>query len=160
VTNDRTKTVSPTEATIVFSREFEAPAAAVFEAHTDPAQLAHWVGPRGTTMRLREFDARTGGAWSYVIEGLGATWAFHGSFHEVTPSRRIVQTFEYEDNPEQPNLDILTFADLPNGRSRLDGQSIYPSIAARDAMLDVDSGLDEDYERLDALLLTRATSPA
>jgi hypothetical protein len=78
----------------------------------------------------------------------------------VTPSRRIVQTFEYEDNPEQPNLDILTFADLPNGRSRLDGQSIYPSIAARDAMLDVDSGLDEDYERLDALLLTRATSPA
>jgi uncharacterized protein YndB with AHSA1/START domain len=152
VTNERTKTIAPTEATIIFSREFEASAAAVFEAHADPAQLARWVGPRGTTMRLREFDARTGGAWSYVIEGLGGSWAFHGSFHEVTPSRRIVQTFEYEDNPEQPNLDILTFADLPGGRSRIEGLSIYPSIAARDAMLDVDSGLDEDYERLDELL--------
>ena len=78
----------------------------------------------------------------------------------MTPARRIVQTFEYDANPEQPNLDILMFTDLPGGRSRIDGQSIYPSIAARDAMLDVDSGLDDDYERLDALLATRATSLA
>lgn len=160
MTNGRTKTVSPTEATIVFAREFEAPAAAVFAAHTDPAQLAQWVGPRGTKMRLREFDARTGGCWSYVIEGLGGAWAFHGSFHEVTPPRRIVQTFEYEDNPEQPNLDILTFTDLPGGRSRIDGQSVYPSIAARDAMLDMDAGLDEDYERLDGLLSAQLASRA
>jgi uncharacterized protein YndB with AHSA1/START domain len=160
MTNQRTVTVAPTEATIAYSREFEAPAGAVFDAHTDREQIGRWIGPRGTTMRLREFDARTGGSWSYVIEGLGGSWAFHGSFHEVTAPRRIVQTFEYEGQPGNPNLDILTFTDLPGGRSRIDGLSVYPSIEARDAMLDVDSGMDEDFERLDELLAARVSVPS
>jgi uncharacterized protein YndB with AHSA1/START domain len=160
MTNQRTVVAAPTEATIAFSREFEAEAAMVFEAYTDADQLARWVGPRGTTMRLREFDARTGGAWSYVIEGAGGSWAFHGTFHDVTAPRRIVQTFEYEGNPEHPNLDILTFSDLPGGRSRIDGLSVYPSVEARDSMLDVDSGMDEDFERLDEHLASRVGATA
>ena len=35
MTNQRTVTINAGEQTIAFSREFEAPAARVFEAHTD-----------------------------------------------------------------------------------------------------------------------------
>jgi uncharacterized protein YndB with AHSA1/START domain len=152
MTNQRSVTINAGEQTIAFSREFEAPAARVFEAHTDAALVARWIGPRGTELTMREFDARTRGAWSYVVAGRGGEWAFHGSFHEVTAPRRIVQTFEYEGNPEHPSLETFVFTDIGEGRSRIDGLSVFLSVEDRDAMRDLDSGRDEDFERLDEVL--------
>ncbi len=152
MTNQRTVTINAGEQTIAFSREFEAPAARVFEAHTDATLVEQWIGPRGTQLTMRSWDARTGGSWSYIVAGLGGEWAFHGSFHEVAAPSRLVQTFEFEGTPEHPSLEIFTFADIGDGRSRIDGLSVFPSVEDRDAMLDLDSGRDEDFERLDELL--------
>ena len=152
MTNKRTVTAQAGQQTIEWSREFEAPAAAVFEAHTDAELVARWTGPRGTEVRMRHFDARTGGSWSYVVAGKGGEWAFHGSFHEVTAPGRLVQTFEFEGEPGHPNLEVLTFIDLDDGRSRLDGRSVFVTAEDRDLMLsDMDSGLDENFERLDEI---------
>ena len=152
MTNKRTVTAQAGQQTIEWSREFEAPATAVFEAHTDPELVARWTGPRGTEVKMRYFDARTGGSWSYVVVGRDGQWPFHGSFHEVTAPSRIVQTFEYEDEPGHPSLDVLEFVDLPNGRSRIDGVTAYLSVADRDAQADLDSGRDVDFDRLEELL--------
>ncbi len=152
MTNARTVTVTAGELTIGFTREFEAPAARVFDAHIDPELIPQWIGPRGTSVRMRGWDARTGGSWSYVVVGATGEWPFHGSFHEVTAPSRIVQTFEYDDAPGKPNLDVLEFVDLPDGRSRIDGISVFLSVADRDEMLQVDAGRDEDFDRLEALL--------
>jgi len=47
---------------------------------------------------------------------------------------------------------VLTFTDLDDGRSRLDGQSVFVTVEDRDLMLsDMDSGLDENFERLDEI---------
>lgn len=166
MTNTRTVTAAPGSQTIAYSREFEAPAALVFEAHTDPDLVALWTGPRGTSVTIREWDARTGGSWSYVVggtseRGAGGSWGFHGSFHEVTAPSRIVQTFEYEGDPGHPNLEVLTFVDLDGGRSRIEGLSTFQSPTDRDAMLaDMDSGLDENFDRLEELLAERAKAGA
>ncbi len=77
MTNQRTVTASPGEQNIAFSREFDAPAKLVFEAHTDAALLGQWTGPRGTQMTMREFNARTGGSWSYDISGDAGEWGDH-----------------------------------------------------------------------------------
>jgi uncharacterized protein YndB with AHSA1/START domain len=148
----RSVTITPGEQTIAFSREFDAPIDRVFAAHVDAELVAQWTGPRGTEVNLRHFDPRTGGSWSYVVTGLGGEWGFYGSFHEVTAPRRIVQTFEYEGFAGHPSFEVFTFVDIGNGRSRIDGLSVYQSAEDRDALLDVDSGRDEDYERLDELL--------
>ena len=153
MSNDRTVTARGGEQSIAFTREFEAPAALVFAAHTDPVLLGRWTGPRGTEMRVREFDARTGGCWSYVITGTGGEWAFHGSFHEVTAPGRLVQTWEFEGDPGNPTFEVLTFSDLPGGRSLLEGLSLFLSVDARDAMLGgMDEGMDENFHRLDELI--------
>jgi uncharacterized protein YndB with AHSA1/START domain len=153
MSSKRTVTARAGTQTIAFSREFEAPASRVFEAHTDPVLLAQWIGPGGTMLTMREFDARTGGCWSYVIAGRDGEWAFHGSFHEVTAPSRIVQTFEFDNEPGHPTLDVLTFVDLPGGRSRIDGLSAFLSVEDRDAMLGgMDSGMDENFDRLEQLL--------
>jgi uncharacterized protein YndB with AHSA1/START domain len=157
MTNQRTVTANAGEQSISFSREFEAPATLVFEAHTDAALLAQWTGPRGTQMTMREFDARTGGSWSYVIAGGGGEWGFHGSFHEVTAPSRVVQTFEFEGEPGHPTLEVLTFTDIGDGHSRIDGLSVFLSVEDRDAMLSgMDSGMDENFERLDELFAANA----
>ncbi len=157
MTNQRTVTANAGEQSIAFSREFDAPATLVFEAHTDAALVAQWTGPRGTEVTMREFDARTGGSWSYVVSGGGGKWGFHGSFHEVTAPSRIVQTFEFEGEPGHPTLEVLSFDDIGDGRSRIDGLSIFLSVEDRDAMLGgMDSGMDENFERLDELLAANA----
>lgn len=154
MTNQRSVTVVPGTQSIAFSREFQASAARVFEAHVDPDLVAQWTGPLGTHVTLREFDARTGGSWSYVVTGLGGEWAFHGSFHEVTASERIVQTWEFDGEPGHPALDVFTFVDLAEGRSRIDGLTIFLSVEDRDANIagGFDGGRDDDFERLDELL--------
>jgi uncharacterized protein YndB with AHSA1/START domain len=153
MTSKRVVTALPGEQTISFTREFEAPAALVFRAHTDAELIGKWTGPAGTEVRMRHWDARTGGSWSYVVGAGDDGWAFHGTFHEVTEPRRIVQTFEFEGKPEHPNLEILNFVDLPGGRSRLEGLSLFPTLADRDGMLsDMDSGMDENFDRLDGLI--------
>ena len=70
--------------------------------------------------------------------GRGGRWAFYGSFHEVTAPSGLVEALEYEDQPGRPNLDVLTFVDLPGGRSRIDGLSIYLSAEDRDLLADID----------------------
>jgi uncharacterized protein YndB with AHSA1/START domain len=156
---ERTVTAAPGSQSIAFSREFEAPATRLFEAHTDADLLSQWIGPRGTQVEMREFDARTGGSWSYVVVGRNGSWPFHGSFHEVTAPSRLVQTWEYDDEPGHPSLEVMTFVDMPEGRSRIDGLSIFLSVADRDAMLgDFDRGRDENFERLDDLLAGAAVT--
>lgn len=153
MTNKRVVTALPGEQTIAFTREFEAPATLVFRAHTEADLVGKWTGPVGTEVRMREWDARSGGSWSYVVAGLGGEWAFHGTFHEVTAPRRLVQTFEFEGYPEHPNLEILNFVDLDGGRCRLEVLSLFPTLADRDEMLsDMDNGMDENFNRLDGLI--------
>lgn len=141
------------EQSIRHRREFAAPAALVQRAHTDADLFTRWMGPRGTTVRLDRFDATTGGAFRYVVQAPdGGRWAFRGSYHQVDDGI-IVHTWEFEDEPG-PTLETLRFSDLPDGRSVLEVTSTYTSRQACDAMLasGMDAGMDEDFERLDAVV--------
>jgi uncharacterized protein YndB with AHSA1/START domain len=141
------------EQSIRHRREFAAPAALVQRAHTDADLFTRWMGPRGTTVRLDRFDATTGGAFRYVVQAPdGGRWAFRGSYHQVDDGI-IVHTWEFEDEPG-PTLETLRFSELPDGRSVLEVTSTYTSRQACDAMLTsgMDAGIDEDFERLDAVV--------
>ena len=143
------------EMALTFSREFSAPAALVFRAHTESDLFARWMGPEGTTCRMETFDARTGGAFRYTVVGRTATFTFFGAYHEVREPDRIVHTWEYEGDPGRPTLESLTLVDLPDGRCRLDGLSVYTSAAHCAEMLAFDetgAGMDENFTRLDGVL--------
>ena len=136
------------------TREFDAPPARVFRAHTDPDLVVQWLGPRGLEMRIDSYDCRTGGSYRYVHSDANGEYGFHGCFHEVRPSELIVQTFTFEGFPEGVALEKLVLEDLGDGRTRLTATSLVDSFEGRDAFLasGMDSGVREGYERLDALL--------
>lgn len=148
----------PTVPLIRIVREFDATPAQVFRAHTDPDLLAQWLGPRDLQMEVLTFDCRTGGEYRYVHRRGEEEYFFHGCFHEVTPSERIVQTFTFEGMPEGVALETLRIEDLGDGRCRLTGESLCDSFEARDGMLasGMNDGIEQGYQKLDELLAAGA----
>lgn len=141
--------------TIKIIREFDARPEQVFRAWIDPDLFAQWIGPRSIETRVDTWDARTGGSWRYTAIQEGEEVAgFFGSFHEVRPSERLVQTFTWEGAPDGVSLDTVTFIDLGDGRTRIEELSVVESMETRDAILQsgMETGVIEGYEKLDELL--------
>lgn len=138
---------------IRMTRDFDATAAQLLRAHTDPELFARWVGPDGMDTRIVDWDARTGGAWRYVAGRDGEEYGFHGCFHEVGEDR-LVQTFTFDGLPESVALETLRFEDLGDGHTRLHAQSLVDSFVGRDQWLasGMEVGVNEGYAKLDALI--------
>ena len=137
-----------------FTREFDAPAQALFRAHAEPELVKRWLGPHDLEMEIAEWDFRNHGGYRYFHENEHGKFGFNGTFHTVRESEFILQTFEFEGAPDMVNIEYLWFEDLGGGRSRLRGRSICPNTEARDALLSsgMEGGMTEGYEKLDALL--------
>ena len=155
--NETQIAADPALPTIVLTREFDAPPDRVFRAYTDRDLIVQWLGPRRLTMRIVEYNARTGGAYRYVhVENDGTEYGFRGVFHEVRPQERIVQTFAYDGFPDSVSLEKAVFEDL-GGRTRVTTTSVMESVEARDAIIKsgMQDGVRQGYERLDELLAGR-----
>lgn len=149
-----TTVTTPSEREIVSERVFDAPRDRVFAAYTDPELIPQWWGPRGTTTIVDQMDVRPGGAWRFVgRDPDGSETAFRGTYREVTPPERIVQTFEWEGMPGHVVVETATFEDL-DGRTRVTARSLFHTSEERDGMLDsgMERGLTETHDRLAELL--------
>ncbi|MDQ3406019.1 MAG: SRPBCC family protein [Actinomycetota bacterium] len=154
-TNQTRIEANPDLPTIAIIREFEATPDRVYRAWTDPALVAKWLGPADTDIRIDAWDASTGGHYRYAATvGGEEIAAFYGSFHELRPNERIVQTFTFEGVPDGVCLETMTFEDLGDGRTRVTGLSVVDTMQARDAMMasGMEVGVVQGYEQLDKLL--------
>jgi uncharacterized protein YndB with AHSA1/START domain len=154
-TRETTIEADPNLPTIRIVRDFDAPPEKVFRAWIEPDLVAQWLGPKSTTMRIDKWDARTGGQYRYAaVRDDEEVAAFYGSFHEVRPHERLVQTFTWEGMPDGVSLEIMTFEDLGDGRTRTIGLSVVENLEGRDAIMasGMEVGVYEGYEKLDALL--------
>jgi uncharacterized protein YndB with AHSA1/START domain len=105
---------------ILATVDIAASAERVFRALSDPKELIEWWGSP-ETYRAHRWDAdfRVGGKWG--VEGTsasGAPYSVFGEFLEITPPRRIVQTWSYDwDNGRNQPPTKLTYVleDIPGG---------------------------------------------
>jgi len=154
-TNETRIEADPDLPTVRIIRDFDAPAGRVYRAWTDPHLVAQWLGPKSTTTQIDTWDARTGGSYRYSTWCEGEQLAsFYGSFHELRPDERLVQTFTYEGYPDGVCLETMTFEDLGDGRTRVTGLSVVDTMEARDMMIasGMEAGVVEGYQKLDGLL--------
>jgi uncharacterized protein YndB with AHSA1/START domain len=145
---------TPGDREIRVERVFEAPRDRVFAVYTDPALIPEWWGPHGTTTTVDRMDARTGGDWRFVVRNAdGSETGFRGTYREVTPPERIVQTFEWEGMPGHVSVETATFEDLGD-RTKVVTVSIFHTPEERDGMIQsgMEGGMQETYARLDAVL--------
>ncbi|MGH3361211.1 MAG: SRPBCC family protein [Nocardioides sp.] len=145
---------------IDFDREFDAPVEAVFRAHQDPELLRQWMGPDGYEMDIDHHDFTDQGSYRFVHRSPdGEEYAFRGCFHTVRANEFAIQTFEYEGMPDQVSIEFLTLTDLGEGRTALHAHAVYPSLEARDAMVEsgMETGASDGYDKLDELLASAST---
>jgi uncharacterized protein YndB with AHSA1/START domain len=145
---------TPSDREIRIERVFDARRDRVFAVYTDPELIPEWWGPRGTTTIVDVMEPRAGGSWRFIArEADGSETAFRGTYREVTPPERIVQTFEWEGMPGHVCVETAEFEDLGD-RTRVVTTSIFHTAEERDGMLGsgMEGGMNETYQRLDELL--------
>jgi uncharacterized protein YndB with AHSA1/START domain len=146
---------TPGDREIRVERVFDAPRDRVFATYTDPDLIPEWWGPRRMTTIVDVMDVRTGGSWRFVArDEHGSESGFRGTYREVTPPDRIVQTFEWEGMPGYVSLETASFEELDDGRTRVVTTSLFYTPQERDGMIEsgMEGGMQETYERLDELL--------
>jgi uncharacterized protein YndB with AHSA1/START domain len=103
------------ERDLVIQRGIDAPRSLVFEAWTDPEQVAHWWGPHGFTNPVCELDARPGGAIRIDMRGPdGTLYPMTGVYREIVEPERLVFTsvaLDEEGNPLFEVLNTVSFAE-------------------------------------------------
>ena len=76
---------------INITRVYDAPVKAVWNAWTDPAQVAQWWGLRGFTLTTHSKDLGPGGSWSYTMHGPdGVDYPNTTRYFEVIENSKLV----------------------------------------------------------------------
>ena len=153
----KTQLTTPSDREIVTERTFDAPRERIWEAFTDPELIPQWWGPRKYTTVVDVMDVRRGGAWRFYHEGEdGEQIGFRGTYREVTPPERLVQTFEWEGMPGHGIVETATLEDLGE-QTKVTTVSLFHTTEERDGMLSsgMESGLSESHERLDELFASQ-----
>jgi uncharacterized protein YndB with AHSA1/START domain len=150
VPNDRTRIIAERgKHEVIVTRVYDAPRSLLFKAYTDAKLIPQWWGPERFKTTIDRMDAKPGGLWRYIQrDNTGATYSFHGVYHEVSPDR-IVCTFEFEGMPGHVSLDSVTFEEV-GGKTRLVEKTVFQSIEDRDGM--IKEGMEEGvYASMDRL---------
>lgn len=132
------------------TRLYDAPVSAVWDAWTDPAQVAQWWGPRGFTLTTHSKDLRVGGTWVYTMHGPdGTDYPNRTVYHEVEPHRRLV--YDHGASEGRPPLFrvTVTFTEV-RGKTRMDMTMALPTpeAAAETAAFVKKAGGNATWDRL------------
>jgi uncharacterized protein YndB with AHSA1/START domain len=85
-------------------RLIKAPRDRVYAAWTDPAQLKQWFGPESVQTRDLTADARVGGEFRWELTNAeGERMTCRGEYRELKPGRKIVFTWQWEDDETWEN---------------------------------------------------------
>jgi len=101
---------------IRITRVYDAPVEAVWDAWTDPEQVAKWWGPRGFTITTHGKDLRPGGHWTYTMHGPdGTDYPNTTHYFEVEKYRKLV--YDHGGSDDRPPMFRVTvlFSEIPDG---------------------------------------------
>jgi uncharacterized protein YndB with AHSA1/START domain len=117
----------PSELEIVTTRMFDAPIGLVFDVLTIPQHVRRWFATGGDSMTVCEIDLRVGGDFHHVfVTPDGMECSFRGSYLEIEPPTRVVNTWLFEGWPD-------AWATETNALSEVDGvTTLTLSLAFRD----------------------------
>jgi uncharacterized protein YndB with AHSA1/START domain len=141
----------PNALEIVHSREFEAPIQLVFDVMTKPEHVRKTFAPFGEEVTVCSIDLRVGGDYHYVfVTDEGYECSFRGTFLEVEPPTRTVQTWLFEGWPDAEAVETMELEETDTG-TRMTYRLAFRDQAGRDHMTKTD-GLEANFENVAAYL--------
>ena len=151
----RAQVTLPADDQIKVVREFDAPAALVNRATTEPDLIRKWWGTQRGDMTDCTVDLRVGGTYRFAMEAGGQEVAFHGEFKELVPDEKIVQTEAYEGIPDpdaNANVNTMTLTEK-DGRTTMEVLIQCVNKESRDMQIEsgMEEGMQESYDDLEAV---------
>jgi uncharacterized protein YndB with AHSA1/START domain len=141
----------PSELEIVTTREFDAPIELVFDALTRPEHVRNWFAPFTCTVTECSIDLRVGGDYHIVfVTEDGSECSFRGTYLEVEPPTRTVETWLFEG---WPDADAVESVDLheADGVTKLTMRMAFRDQAGRSHMSRSD-GQEDSFNKLEDYL--------
>jgi uncharacterized protein YndB with AHSA1/START domain len=94
-------------------RLIKAPRDRVYAAWTDPAQLRQWFGPENVQTHDLIADARVGGKFRWDLSNSeGEKMTVRGEYRELQPGKKIVFTWQWEDDEDWENHTSVVTVEL------------------------------------------------
>lgn len=154
MTDNITVTITtPSDRETVVTREFNAPAALVFDAITKADLIKRWYGAT-TPLDSCESDPRVGGKWRFAFTAGGKQMAKYGVYDEIDPPHRFVRSERYEGWDEYEAVMTVDLVER-NGKTTMTQSFLFPTQELRDQVMKIGltpQGMSSFYERLDTLL--------
>jgi uncharacterized protein YndB with AHSA1/START domain len=144
---------------IRITRIYDAPVNIVWDAWTDPQQVAQWWGPRGFTLTTHSKDLRPGGGWHYTMHGPdGVDYPNKTKYLEIENHSKLV--YDHGANDDRPPLFRVTvlFSEV-GGKTRMEMTMALPTPEAAEETRTIirKAGGNSTWDRL-AEYLEKASS--
>src|SRR5215475_10252712 len=112
---------------IHITRIYDAAVEDVWDAWTDPKQVAQWWGPRGFTITTHSKDLRPGGHWNYTMYGPGGVeYKNTTKYFEVEENSKLLYDHGAgEDTP--PLFRVTVLFSESNGKTTMDMTMTLPT---------------------------------
>jgi uncharacterized protein YndB with AHSA1/START domain len=141
----------PNDLEIVLTREFDAPIQLVFDVLTKPEHVRKTFAPFGEEVTVCSIDLRVGGKYHIVmVTDDGTECSFRGTYLEVEPPTRTVQTWLFDGWPGVEAIESVELREA-DGVTKLTHRLAFRDKAGRDHMTKTD-GLEANYDNVEALL--------
>jgi uncharacterized protein YndB with AHSA1/START domain len=143
----------PNDLDVLITREFDAPIALVFDVLTKPEHVSRWFAPHGCEMQECSIDLRAGGSYHQVfVTGDGTECSFRGTYLEIEPPTRTVQTWMFEGRPHLETVETVELNEA-GGVTTLTIRTTYRDKASRDEGIQGGfDGVEDSFDGLEDLL--------
>ena len=144
-------TAYPSELEIVTTRKFDAPRALVFDVLTKPEHVRNWFAPFEDKVTICSIDLRVGGDYHYVfVTEDGTECSFRGTFLEIEPPTRIVDTWLFEGWPDAEAVETVDLEET-DGVTTLTMKLAFRDQAGRAHMTKTD-GQESSFDKMEDYL--------
>jgi uncharacterized protein YndB with AHSA1/START domain len=141
----------PNDLEIVTTRAFDAPIELVFDVFTKPEHVRKTFAPFGEEVTECSIDLRVGGDYHIVmVTDDGTECSFRGTYLEVEPPHRTVETWLFEGWPNAEAVETMDLQEV-DGVTTLTHSLAFRDQAGRDHMTRTD-GLEASFDNVEDYL--------
>lgn len=153
-TLSQSATVTRDGSQLFVTKSFNAPAALVFEAMTNPEHIRQWWGAGHGEVTTCEVDLRVGGHWHFAqTTPDGQEVSFSGEYREIDPPGRLVHTEIFDNIQSPPSLVESSYSEQ-DGVTTLEAVITYDSPETVDMVVasGMEVGMNDSYRALQEVL--------
>jgi uncharacterized protein YndB with AHSA1/START domain len=143
----------PNDLDVLITRVFDAPIALVFDVMTKPEHVSKWFAPHGCEMTKCSIDLRVGGNYHQVfVTGNGNECSFRGTYLEIEPPTRTVETWVFEGRPHLEAVETVELHEA-GGVTKLTVRTTFRDKASRDENIRGGfDGVGDSFDQMEDLL--------